>query len=155
MTRLSWKVVLPRTAYNAFRETCYQVYPKEHLSALVGTVEDAVVVVTDFLGLHHTHPNKNTIDYGEDDLASVKMRAVRQGKRFVGTIHSHPGAGHRERENLDWHWRLIERITRVKETPANEKARVGDHRNVGMYTGVLGTIARDGDTLALDTLSVV
>ena len=93
MTRLSWKVVLPRTAYNAFRETCYQVYPKEHLSALVGTVEDAVVVVTDFLGLHHTHPNKNTIDYGEDALASAKMRAVRQGKRFVGTIHSHPGTG--------------------------------------------------------------
>lgn len=85
------KIVLPRVAFNAFREVAYTVYPKEHLTALIGLVAGGSVEVTNFLEIPHTHPRKDTITYGEDDLNSTKMRAVRQGKRFIGTIHTHPG----------------------------------------------------------------
>lgn len=82
------KITLDRKQLLAFRKQCRANYPRETMAVLRGkrTTEGVEIeAIQDF-------PHTGTVDashYGDKQIPRAKMKALRKGAEFIGTIHSH------------------------------------------------------------------
>lgn len=83
------KITIPRKILNRFRKECRGAYPKETFAALQGTRNDEGIEITSIVPVPH-EGTEDAIFMEPHQIPRAKIRALKNGSEFVGTIHSHP-----------------------------------------------------------------
>lgn len=86
------KVVTSKIAWAGFVRRAKRAFPKEHVEAIWGEETVDSYRITDFvrMKLNASGCNTTTIDYDEKEVRRQKWLAEKNGKIFLGTIHTHP-----------------------------------------------------------------
>ena len=83
------KITIPRNVLAPFRKQCREAYPKETIGVLHGVrTEAGDLIIAQIKSIPHT-ASEDGINYGGQVYRS-KMKALRAGADWLGTIHSHP-----------------------------------------------------------------
>ena len=84
------KVVTSQAAWTGFLRRAKRKFPCEYIEALWGEETIDSYRITNFKRIKINKTTHNSIDYADTELSRQKWLAEKEGKTFLGTIHTHP-----------------------------------------------------------------
>lgn len=86
------KVITSIKNWNGFIRRAKKSFPKEHVEALWGEVTVDSYRITDFKRVKVTKTTSIWAEYDDAEIKRQKWLAQKEGKTFLGTVHTHPRA---------------------------------------------------------------
>lgn len=86
------KITIDRKMLNKFRKECREAYPKELMAVLHGTRSEDGVTITAIKPIPHEATTDLIKDIPPHEMRRSKIKALKAGADWLGTIHSHPSS---------------------------------------------------------------
>lgn len=91
---MAFKIIACESAWQKFVQRAKKAYPKEHIEAIWGIEMTDSFRITDFKRIKLTSSTHNSLDYDDIELKRQVYLAKKEGKSYLGTVHTHPGSGY-------------------------------------------------------------